>query len=103
VYCADRIERMGDLARHIAELVGRAEPPESVSDRLRALGEVVAEMAEDLRIFVSDADAGGTMFETLNTADEQVDELHRELMNEVTGSEWTVGGHAARPLLRAVR
>jgi phosphate transport system protein len=95
VYCADRIERMGDLARHIAELVGRAEPPESVSDRLRALGELVAEMAEELWIFVSDVDVGGAMFETLDTADERVDELHRELMNEVTGPEWTAGVPAA--------
>jgi phosphate transport system protein len=93
VYCADRIERMGDLARHIAELVGRAEPPDSVIDRVRTLGELVATMAENLRTFVGDTD--GTHFATLNSADERVDELHRQLMVEVTGPEWTAGVAAA--------
>jgi phosphate transport system protein len=89
VYCADRTERVGDLARHVAELVGRAEPPDSVIDRVRTLGELVATMAEDLRTFIGDTD--GTHFATLNDADERVDELHRKLMVEVTGPEWTAG------------
>ncbi|SFA94563.1 phosphate transport system protein [Amycolatopsis marina] len=93
VYCADRIERMGDLARHIAELVRREQPgpavPPSLVPVYTELGRLAGAMAEDLRGLIEDSSGPGVA--ALRKTDDQVDELHEQLMEQVTGPDWTYG------------
>ncbi|SFQ31340.1 phosphate transport system protein [Amycolatopsis arida] len=96
VYCADRIERMGDLARHLAELARREHPapvvPAELVPACVELGELTGAMAEDLRQLL--AGTPGTAFARLNAADDRVDRLHEELLGAVTDPGWT---HGVRP------
>lgn len=93
VYCADRIERMGDLARHIAELVRREHPNPVVPPPLVAayaeLGRLAGVMAAELQALIEDTSAHGVA--ALRSTDDQVDDLHEQLMSQVTSPEWTHG------------
>jgi phosphate transport system protein len=93
VYCADRIERMGDLARHIAELVRREHPnpvvPPPLVPAYTELGRLAGAMAEELQAFIEDTSAHGVA--ALRSTDDQVDELHEQLMAQVTSPEWAHG------------
>lgn len=97
VYSADRIERMGDLARHIAEAVCRAHPmpvvPAAVTPVFKELGEATAGMARQLALML--ADGSGVSFEILRDADEQVDRLHEGLMHRISAPDWADGVSAA--------
>ncbi len=93
IYCADKIERMGDLARHVAEIVRRTHPrpavPPSLTELFSELGYSTVTMAEHLRDLL--ADATHTAFSELNSADEKVDALHRRLMTELMRPSWPYG------------
>lgn len=93
IHCAERIERMGDLARHIAELSRRAHPepvvPESLRGSVEELGRLVSEMAATLTELIRSADSGA--FQRMETEDEQVDAAFGRLMGEVSGDEWPYG------------
>ncbi|AXB42035.1 phosphate signaling complex PhoU family protein [Amycolatopsis albispora] len=100
VYCADRLERMGDLARHIAETAARAHPDPAVPDDLlpafEQLAECTAAMADDLCVFLSETgETGGTAFAQLHAADAEVDALQQHVLAEVTGPDWRHGVPAA--------
>jgi len=92
VFCADRLERMGDLAQHIADQATR-EPefavPDAFTARFDEMAGLVSSMAEDLGAAIE----GPTIevFHSLARIDERVDALYEELMTLVTGPEWTDG------------
>ena len=93
VYCADRIERMGDLARHIAELVRREHPapvlPLPLVSVYAELGRLAGGMAEDLRGLIEDS--SGPAVAALRKTDDRVDGLHEQLMDQVTSPDWAYG------------
>jgi phosphate transport system protein len=93
VHCAERIERMGDLAAHVAESCRRTHPhpvvPESLRPIFAELGDLDAAMAEALRDLISHGDSAS--FAAMIAEDERVDELHRNLMADITGAEWSSG------------
>ncbi|WP_436501766.1 phosphate signaling complex PhoU family protein [Actinokineospora sp. HUAS TT18] len=97
VYAADRVERMGDLARHIAESVVRAHPrpavPAAVLPVFEELGRSVAGMGRQLTAML--ADGGGVAFDILHDADEHVDRLHEGLMRRINAPGWAHGVPAA--------
>ncbi|MGH3858002.1 phosphate signaling complex PhoU family protein [Actinokineospora sp.] len=97
VYGADRIERMGDLARHVAEAVCRAHPhpavPTAVMPVFEELGRATVGMGRQLTMML--ADGGGVSFELLRDADEHVDRLHEGLMRRIEGPNWEHGVSAA--------
>ncbi|GGU87448.1 phosphate transport system regulatory protein PhoU [Lentzea flava] len=97
VYCADRLERMGDLARHVAESACRAYPhpaaPVTLAPLFVELGRLTVAMAEQLQAMITEP--GGLSFELLRAADAQVDRLHRGLMARIGQPEWTYGVAAA--------
>jgi phosphate transport system protein len=97
IHCAERIERMGDLARHVAEVARRVHPSCAVPDRLRPafteLGRLTTDMASTLTELVTNGDPDG--FERMTLADEQVDDAHSRMMAEVTGPDWPCGVPAA--------
>ncbi len=92
VYCADRLERMGDLAQHIADQAAR-EPefavPGALTGRFREMAGLVCSMAEDLATGIEGPTA--EVFHSLARTDQRVDALYEELMTLVTGPEWTDG------------
>lgn len=97
VYCADKIERMGDLAAHIADIARRNYPaaafPAEVGDALEDLGALVGDMAAQLGDLIMAPT--GTGFAALDRADSAVDALHTRLMHQVTSNDWTHGVPAA--------
>ena len=96
IHCAERIERMGDLARHVAEQSTRMHPdhavPESLRESFAELGKLTGHMAGDLAELIAGEDPRtGTAraFERMVAADEAIDQVHARLMTEITGAGWT--------------
>ncbi|WP_409179987.1 phosphate signaling complex PhoU family protein [Amycolatopsis sp. VS8301801F10] len=91
VYCAEKLERMGDLAAHIAGTARRGHPEPTVPADLEPvfaeLGEVTSAMAARLAGLVHGDARGG--YAELSRADERVDELHARVMATVTAPDWT--------------
>jgi phosphate transport system protein len=105
VYCADKVERMGDLARHIVEIVCHAHPQPAVVDAytglVAELGAHAVGIAERLQHLVTTPDETG--FDELNAADRRVDELHEQLMRHITAEDWPHGIPAALNLALLAR
>ncbi|RSM72411.1 phosphate transport system regulatory protein PhoU [Amycolatopsis sp. WAC 01375] len=92
VYCADRLERMGDLARHIAEQAARAPEfavPDALAGRFGEMAGLVVSMAEDLGVAIEGPTA--EVFPSLARSDQRVDALYEELMTMVTAPDWADG------------
>ncbi|QRP51147.1 phosphate transport system regulatory protein PhoU [Amycolatopsis sp. FDAARGOS 1241] len=89
-YCADTVERMGDLAARIAETVRSQQPrpaaPAVLLDRFGRLGELTAAMADRLTALLADPVDG--MSAELDSADSAVDDLHDEILGLITASNW---------------
>jgi phosphate transport system protein len=97
LHCAQRIERMGDLARHVAEASRRNHPepvvPAPLVGSFAELGRLDVDMADALRPVILDAD--GTAFERMVAMDERVDTINHRLMTDVTDTRWRHGVAAA--------
>ncbi len=93
MHCAERIERMGDLARHVAETSRRAHPEPVVPQVLRAsfeeLGALAHAMAGSLTELIRDT--APDAFDRMQAADEQVDAACQRLMTQLTGGDWPHG------------
>jgi phosphate transport system protein len=105
VYCSDKIERMGDLAAHIADSVRLAHPEPAVPPELAGafdhLGRIAVEMADRLTELVSRTD--GCCFAELNETDKTVDTLHAGVMATITDPAWSHGVPAAMSLALLAR
>lgn len=105
VYCADKIERMGDLAAHVADSARLAQPDHVVPDELEAafakLGHVAVEMADRLVELIRRPDSCG--FAELNQTDQTVDALHAGVMAAITDSGWPHGVPSAMSLALLAR
>jgi phosphate transport system protein len=90
IYCADKIERMGDLAEHIASTTCRVHPahvvPPELRDTFAQLGTITANMAGELVEHILQPRPGA--YAELNETDHQVDELHAAVLSEITGETW---------------
>jgi phosphate transport system protein len=90
IYCADKIERMGDLAEHIASTTCRVHPahvvPPELRDTFAKLGTITANMAGELVEHILEPRPGA--YADLNETDHQVDELHAAVLSEITGETW---------------
>jgi phosphate transport system protein len=90
VYCADRIERMGDLAEHIANAARRVHPahvvPPELRDTFAELGRITSSMADALVALVTTPRPGS--FAELDETDHQVDDLHAAVFREITHESW---------------
>jgi phosphate transport system protein len=97
VHIAADLERMGDLADHVAKTSLRRYPSPAVPEELTG---VVREMAQ-----VADAIAGkiSSVLSTHNVAraselerdDDDMDDLHRRLLDTVLGPDWAHGVETA--------
>ncbi|MGH3715076.1 MAG: phosphate signaling complex protein PhoU [Micromonosporaceae bacterium] len=93
---AGDLERMGDLAQHVAKIVlmrhpHPAVPPELV-DVFREMGEVAYRMADKATLVLDTRDTSKAL--ELERDDDQMDALHRKLFEVVLG-DWTHGVEAA--------
>ncbi|WP_459708509.1 phosphate signaling complex protein PhoU [Actinophytocola sp. KF-1] len=105
IYCAEKIERMGDLAEHIANTTCRVHPAHVVPDELRdtfgRLGAITADMATKLVTHVTDPCAGA--FAELDATDRTVDELHAKVLATITANTATYDVPTATTLALVAR
>ncbi|WP_308817800.1 phosphate signaling complex PhoU family protein [Pseudonocardia alni] len=94
--CAQQLERMGDLARHVAETVARDERHGLAEQarplfteygaRVAAMGDKAVEVLRTRNVVLA--------YE-LRADDDAVDALHREVFELMFGESWTAGVPAA--------
>jgi phosphate transport system protein len=105
VYCADKIERMGDLAAHVADTVRVTHPhravPAELDDLFRDLGRLTAGMADRVgELITTPAESG---FAELEDKDSAVDALNARVLTLITGLDWMHGAGAACTLALLAR
>ncbi len=90
IYCAEKVERMGDLAAHLAKTTVRAHPrhvvPPELRDTFDRMGTITADMATQLVTHMTDPCAGA--FAELEAIDHEVDDLHAQVLATVTAATW---------------
>ncbi len=91
------LERMGDLAAHVAKQTRLRYPNSSVPNSLRAtfaeMGALDDAIAAKTATVISTKDV--TLGPDIERYDEEVDRLHRELFTTVLSPSWTYGVEAA--------
>jgi phosphate transport system protein len=105
VQSAHELERVGDLARHIAEAARRRDPYAAVPDLAR---DVVMELSEHVGGMLAKS---ATVLRThnvilaleLESDDDRADDLHRQLFALMFGDRWTCGIPAAVDLTLLAR
>lgn len=87
------LERMGDLAHHVAKVARLRHPDSAVPLELQTTLQRMGHVAENMARKV------GTVIETRDTAlalevetdDDEMDKLHRDLISILVSSQWTAG------------
>ena len=91
------LERMGDLAHHVAKLVRLRHPGSAVPAELLALVEVIGETAEKIAtktgVVISTRDV--TLAAQVEKDDDEMDELHRKLISRLVEPSWPHGVETA--------
>ncbi|GAA1353357.1 phosphate signaling complex protein PhoU [Falsarthrobacter nasiphocae] len=89
------LERMGDLARHVAQLVRLRYPadvlPEAIRPTFRELAALDLEIAKDLVELLRSRDL--TVANRILTANTRVNELHASVFQQIASEDWQ--GNAA--------
>ncbi|GGB43633.1 phosphate transport system regulatory protein PhoU [Flexivirga endophytica] len=97
MHMSSDIERMGDLARHVAKAARRRYPDCAVPDQLHGTIREMADVAERLVSATGQAiankDVHGAV--AIQTIDDQMDELHRKIFGELLNQTWEHGTEAA--------
>jgi phosphate transport system protein len=87
------IERMGDLALHIAESARRRHPDPVVPDEIMGyfaeMGRVAGELAHKAAVVIRSRDVAKA--EELERDDDAMDDLHRHMFTVMMDREWTHG------------
>ena len=91
------LERMGDLAVHIAKQVRLRYPspsiPTELSETFRKMGMAASKIVEQTGEVIATRDTG--LADEMNKYDDILDNLHRELFTVVLSDDWTHGVEAA--------
>jgi phosphate transport system protein len=97
IHAAESLERMGDLALHVAKTARRRHPepvlPESVRPYFAEMGEVAVKLARQTEQVIKSKDVEAA--KTLESDDDQVDDIHRHLFTVIMDREWPHGVAAA--------
>jgi phosphate transport system protein len=105
VYCSDKIERMGDLAAHVADTARIRHPecavPAELTGAFTELGTVTAAMADRLVELILHPGHGG--FAELNATDQAVDTRHAAVLTAITDASWPHGIPCATSLALLAR
>lgn len=104
-YCAQKIERMGDLAAHIADTARFTHPehavPADLADVFAELGDVAAGMADRLAVLVISPTAGS--FAELEEIDCRVDRQHAAVLAKISAVDFEHGPQTAASLALVAR
>jgi phosphate transport system protein len=94
---ASDLDRMGELAVHVARSTLRRHPQPAVAPELALLFRSMAAVADELaaKIVSALADQDEVLAAGLDADDDAMDELHRDLFAVMLSHEWPVGVEAA--------
>jgi phosphate transport system protein len=97
IHAAESLERMGDLALHVAKTARRRHPqpvlPEQVSPYFAEMGRVAVSLARKAEQVILSKDV--QQARALEDADDEMDDLHRHLFTVIMDREWPHGVAAA--------
>jgi len=97
IHAAESLERMGDLALHVAKAARRRHPepvlPEAVRPYFVEMGEVAVKLARQVEQVIHSKDIEAA--KTIESEDDQVDDIHRHLFTVLMDREWPHGVAAA--------
>lgn len=93
LHIANDLERMGDLAKHVAKTALRRLPDVAVADELRPvvsdLAAAADRMAEKIILVLKSSDADRAA--ELDHDDDEIDELHKQLLGLMLSTAWRHG------------
>ncbi|EOD70177.1 phosphate signaling complex protein PhoU [Amycolatopsis vancoresmycina] len=97
IHAAESLERMGDLALHVAKAARRRHPepvlPDAVRPYFAEMGEVAVKLARQVEQVIHSKDVEAA--KTIEADDDQVDDIHRHLFTVLMDREWPHGVAAA--------
>lgn len=104
-YCAEKIERMGDLAAHIADTARFAHPrhviPAELVPQFTELGQITTGMATRLAELVTGRPTDA--FAELERVDSTVDRLHADVLRQISAADFVHGPQVAASLALVAR
>lgn len=93
IHSAGDLERMGDLALHVAKAARRRHPelvlPPQVTPYFAEMGRVALDLAQDARKVILNRDV--QLAFTMESDDDAMDDLHRHLFTVLMAQEWPNG------------
>ncbi|MEU3272453.1 phosphate signaling complex protein PhoU [Saccharomonospora sp. NPDC006951] len=97
LHAAESLERMGDLALHVAKAARRRHPdpvlPEPVRPYFAKMGEVDVRLARRAEDVIRSKDV--EVARSIETDDDEVDDIHRHLFTVIMDKDWPHGVAAA--------
>jgi phosphate transport system protein len=87
------LERMGDLARHVAKVARRRYPQSAIPPELRStiveMGDIAAELVAKVGSIIAARDVEAAL--ALEAEDDEMDRLHRSLFKSLMDDKWKHG------------
>lgn len=97
IHAAESLERMGDLALHVAKTARRRHPnpvlPEEVRPYFEQMGQVAVALARKTEVVIRTQDV--ELARQVEQDDDEMDHLHRELFTVLMDRNWPNGVAAA--------
>jgi phosphate transport system protein len=97
IHAAESLERMGDLALHVAKAARRRHPdpalPEPVRGDFAEMGAAVVKLALRAEEVIKSKDVEAAR--SIEAEDDRVDEIHRHLFSVIMAKDWEFGVPAA--------
>ncbi len=91
------LERMGDLAHHVAKVARLRHPasavPQETTEIIKGMGKAAKEMATKTGVVISTRDT--ELAKEVEKDDDQMDTLHRSLISTIIGMKWDSGIESA--------
>ena len=91
------LERMGDLAHHIAKIARLRHPapavPAELKDLVHHMGTVAENLSRKIAVVIDTRDT--EMALQVERDDDEMDKLHRQLLGSITNATWTHGVESA--------
>lgn len=93
IHAAESLERMGDLALHVAKAARRRHPenvlPEPVRPYFAEMGEAGVNLALRIQDIIKSKDVEAAR--ALEAEDDRVDDIHRHLFSVIMAKDWDYG------------
>jgi phosphate transport system protein len=97
IHAAESLERMGDLALHVAKAARRRHPnpvlPESIRPYFAEMGKIAVNLAGQAEQVIRTQDIA--LARALDDADDEMDDLHQHLFTVLMDRDWPYGVAAA--------